>query len=182
MNTGSTFNFDGTYISVSGNGSYIDLNGFENYIDVSGFENYIALSGYNNYIGLEYGTYISFSDGSQIRDFMNSYGTAGQFLAPTSGSLQWTSVISKQMITTTGNDSISSATALTIYVVLLGTQATEILMFPTAGFDGQVVTINAAAAQTALTLVNGTFANAPTTLVAGQSQSFIWDANTSTWY
>jgi hypothetical protein len=114
-------------------------------------------------------------------------GTAGQvFTSQGSGSPPtWSPVISKQMITTTGTDTISNNSSPEIYVVLLGAQATESLTFPSAHFDGQVLVINAADAQTALTMVPqgpDLIKNPLTTIGAGQTVQFIWDTGTGTWY
>jgi hypothetical protein len=115
-----------------------------------------------------------------------SSGTYGQVISsfgPGTSPL-WNSVIQKQMITTTGTDTITDATALEIFVVLLGAQATETLTFP-AGADGQVLSITAAAAQTTMTMVPafGDTINTPlVTMTAGQNVRFIYDFATTTWY
>ena len=124
--------------------------------------------------------------------WLDSYGpgTAGQYLTSqgTGAEPSWTTptpAIYKQMITTTGNDTIGNSTSPTIYAVLLGAQATESLTFPTADFDGQVLAINAADAQTALTMTPAgadTIKNPLTTIGAGQSVTFIYNLATTTWY
>lgn len=141
---------------------------------------------------VESGGTIAFEPGGElylygaVNDYSSSSGTLGQYLSATgSSTVLWENVIAKQVITTTGTDTIANSVSPTIYAVLVGAQATESLTFPSAGFDGQVLTINAADAQTALTMTPAgadIIKNPLTTMVAGQSVTFIYNLATTTWY
>lgn len=94
-----------------------------------------------------------------------------------------TAGIAKTIITTTGTNTISDSISPEIFAVFVGAQATQTITFPTP-FDGQVLTINAADTLTTLTMTpaSGSIKNPLTTMVAGKSVRFIWNAGTTTWY
>ena len=127
-----------------------------------------------------------FYPGTYLVDYLGNGGTYGTaLLGDQINGQYWQNVILKQVITTTGNDTINQQIIPEIYVILIGAQTTETLNFPQATFDGQVISIVAAANQTTLTMVpNGTdnIHHPLTTMTNGQYVRFIWNQSTSTWY
>lgn len=120
--------------------------------------------------------------GAELIDSASSSGTLGQVLASGATSVVWEAVINKQIITTTGTNTIANSNSPKIFAAFVGTQASETITLPTPAFDGQVVGLKFGDVMTAVVFAGGTVYNAISTATAGQYVEYIYDLGTTTWY
>ena len=89
-------------------------------------------------------------------------------------------VTSPQYITTSGFDSISSSSAAILFVVLNGSATSESLVLPETPVDKQILMVKANYAISTFGLF-GSATYKPTSIAAGQTYTFVYDAAASTW-